>query len=130
MPFPAGIRPTPGEMKRIARALGYRCELCGDEWPANLLEIHCILGGRGLPTGRMDLVQRMLALCPRCHRDMHGHRCSLRDQMHLVSLRDPRLSREIRRILASPPRPYVAPGTFDPERFFLDPSPVPWGWVV
>ena len=130
MPLPAAIRPGPAEVKRIARAVANRCELCGDECPACLLEIHFITRGRAIPSRREDLHRCILALCSRCHRDVHRYRCTLRDQQFLVALRDPRVCREVRRILSSPPRQYSAPDSFDPGRFFLDPSPVPWGWVV
>jgi hypothetical protein len=130
MPVPAAIRPGATEERRIIRATGYRCELCGDEWPARHLDIHFIPRSRVAPPRREDLHRWILVLCPRCHRDLHRHRCTLRDQASLVSLRDIRVSREIHRLLSSPPPPYAAPDTFDRERFFLDPSPVSWGWVV
>jgi len=130
MPVPAAIRPGAMEERRIARAVGCRCELCGDALPAHHLEFHYIPRGRPAPPRREDLHRWILVLCPRCHRDLHRHRGTVRDQISLVSLRDPRISREIHRLLRSPPRSYEVPDTFDPEQFFLDPSPVPWGWVV
>ena len=130
VPVPASIRPGRFQVKRIARTVSNRCELCGDEWPAHLLEIHFIRSNRSVPPPRKNLHRWILVLCPRCHGDVHRQAGSFRDQMHLVSLRDPEVSREIRRILLFPSRSYEAPESFDPDRFFLDPSPVPWGWVV
>jgi hypothetical protein len=130
MPDPAAIRPRHSEVTRIARAASHRCEACGDKWPEHLLEIHFIPRSGPELLRREDLHREILVLCPRCHRDLHRSGATSRDQRLLVSLRDPRIAREIRRILTWPPRPYTAPDTFDPGRFFLDPSPVPWGWVV
>lgn len=130
MPLPAELRPGSEVARRIALAVAYRCELCGDEWPGHLPEIHFIPGAGAVPSRREDLHRWILVLCIRGHRDLHRHNCPVRDQVYLVSVRDLQIGREIHRILHSHSRPYSAPDTFDPERFFLDPSPVPWGWVV
>jgi hypothetical protein len=130
MPVPAILHPGAVKVKRIACAVGYRCEICQDECAVHLLEIHFIPGREPGPCRREDPHRWILVLCPRCHREVHNCPCTKEEQAYLVSLRDPGVAREIRRILRSRSRPYSAPDTFDPERFFSDPSPVPWGWVV
>lgn len=95
--------------RQVKHAVGLRCELCGDAFPADLLEIHLLpMDGRPVNPGP-DLQREILVLCSRCHRDVHEFGLPRADQKNLVRSRAAGVRREIRLILGYCPGPYIPP---------------------
>jgi hypothetical protein len=100
---------NPVKERRVKRAAGLRCELCGGTYPSDLLEIHLLPGnGRRVNPGP-DLQREILVLCHRCHREIHESRVSRADQKTLVRSRTAGVRKEIRAILGYHPKPYTPP---------------------
>ncbi|MDD1653130.1 MAG: HNH endonuclease [Methanomicrobiales archaeon] len=110
----------PVRIKRIILAAGCRCELCGKEVLADDMDVHTI-GAAGGKTGNAtaDLEREVLVLCPRCHRDVHEQGTGEEEQRALLAFRRSEVADEIRKILATKPKPYVPPEV-DLEGTFTD----------
>ena len=54
----------------LKRATGERCECCGGEVSASLIEVHCI-PGMDSEKGNRNPSQYILFLCPECHASLH-----------------------------------------------------------
>jgi hypothetical protein len=103
------LKVNPVKERRVKRSVGCRCELCGEEYPSDLLEIHLLPGdGRRVRPG-LDLQREILVLCRRCHREIHAFRLPRADQKTLVRSRPAGARREIRAILGYTPKPYTPP---------------------
>lgn len=103
------LKLNPVKERRVKRSVGCRCELCGEAFPADLLEIHLLPGdGRRVKPGP-DLQREILVLCPRCHREIHEFRVPRADQKTIVRSRPAGIRREIRAILGYNPKPYTPP---------------------
>jgi len=75
-----GVSGTPlssGYQKKILERDGYKCQICGEVFPADQLEVHHIKpqakGGRHYPAN-------LVTLCWRCHREetWFGHKHKMR----------------------------------------------------
>ena len=109
MGLPVSLKLNSVKERRVKRAAGCRCEVCGCVNPPDLLEIHLLpQDGRRERPGP-DLQREILVLCPPCHREIHEHRVLRADQKTLVRSRSGRVRREIRAILGYNPMPYVPP---------------------
>jgi hypothetical protein len=103
------LKPNPVKERRVKRSVGCRCELCGEAYASDLLEIHLLPGeGRRVRPGP-DLQREILVLCARCHREIHEFRIPRADQKTLVRSRPAGVRREIRAILGYNPKPYAPP---------------------
>ena len=109
MGLPVSLKLNSVKERRVKRAVGLRCELCGGAYPSDLLEIHLLPpDGRRARPGP-DLQREILVFCPSCHREIHEHRVPRADQKTLVRSRSGRVRREIRAILGYNPEPYTPP---------------------
>jgi hypothetical protein len=103
------LKLNPVKERRVKHSVGCRCELCGEEYPSAILEIHLLPGdGRRVRPGP-DLQREILVLCPCCHRDIHEVCPPRTDQKILVRSRPAGVRREIRAILGYTPKPYTPP---------------------
>ena len=107
MELPPGLNPV--MERRVKRATGLRCELCGGAYPADILEIHLIPQASGRSSPGPDLQREILVLCPRCHREVRTFRPTRADQKALVRCRQAAVRGEMRAILGYAPRPYTPP---------------------
>ena len=104
---------------RIKRAVGSRCELCGDEEAVDNLVVHTIIGKEGEKDQSPEVMEPfLLVLCFRCHDAIHAFDAPTGEQERLAKQRPEPVRKEIRRILTSVPRPYTAPDT-DMEEAYL-----------
>lgn len=111
MGLPRALKLSAVKERRVKRAVGLCCELCGGAYPTDLLEIHHLpQDGRRVRPGP-DLQREILVLCPRCHREIHESRVSRADQKILVRSRPAGVRKEIRTILGYHPKPYIPPET-------------------
>ena len=97
--------------KRIKMAVDFQCEICGQEQPIVLLEIHYIPGSSSMKRSVKvkDLQREILVLCPTCHHDIHAFSVTIADQKKLISYRSKLLKERIRLILKQPSKPYTPP---------------------
>jgi len=103
------LKLNPMKERRVKCSVGCRCELCGEAYPSDLLELHLLPGdGRQIKHGP-DLQREILVLCPRCHGDLHEFRLPRVDQKGLVRSRPAGVRKEIRAILGYNPKPYTPP---------------------
>jgi hypothetical protein len=103
------LKLNPVKERRVKHSVGCRCELCGEEYPSDLLEIHLLPqdGRRVRPAP--DLQREILVLCPRCHREIHDCGVPRADQKTLVRSRPAGVRKDIRAILGYNPKPYTPP---------------------
>jgi hypothetical protein len=103
------LKLNPVKERRVKHSVGCRCELCGEEYPSAILEIHLLPGdGKRVRPGP-DLQREILVLCPRCHWEVHDCEVPRADQKTLVRSRPARVRMEIRAILGYHPKPYNPP---------------------
>ncbi len=105
---------------RIKRAVGSRCEVCGCEEYLENLVVHTIIEEEeafGHPPDCMEPF--LLILCFQCHEAIHALDAPRHSQEALTMQRPEPLRREIRRILASVPRPYTPPDTDMEEAYIV-----------
>jgi len=103
------LKLNPMKERKVKRSVGCRCELCGEAYPSDVLEIHLLPGdGKRVKPGP-DLQREILVLCPGCHRGIHEFRVPRADQKTLVRSRPASVRKEIRTILGYNPRPYTPP---------------------
>ena len=104
---------------RIKRAVGLRCELCGDEEALDNLVVHAIIGEEREKDQSPEVMEPfLLVLCSRCHNAIHAFDAPPGEQEALARQRPETLRHEIRRILSYIPRPYTPPDT-DMEEAYL-----------
>ena len=104
---------------RIKRAVGSRCELCGDEEALDNLVVHVITGEEGGKDKSPEVMEPfLLVLCFRCHNAVHAFDAPPGEQEMLARQRPVPVREEICRILSYVPRPYTAPDT-DMEEAYL-----------
>ena len=104
---PARLNPV--KERRVKLSVGCICELCGEAFPPDLLEIHLLPGNGKHGEPGPDLQREILVLCPPCHREIHACAVTRADQKTLVRSRPPRVRRAIRAILGYHPKPYSPP---------------------
>jgi transcription elongation factor Elf1 len=82
MPLPSNLTLSFTTIKRIKMAVGCQCELCGQESPLILLEIHYIPGSSSMKKDVKvkELQRELLVLCPTCHHDIHSYPVTRADQ--------------------------------------------------
>ena len=95
--------------RRLKSSVGCCCELCGEAYPSDLLEIHLLPGARNQREPGPDLQREILVLCPRCHLQIHEFRLPRADQKILVRSRPAEVRKRIRAILGYHPKPYTPP---------------------
>jgi hypothetical protein len=117
VPLPCERIPSRIKLQRIKLVLGSRCELCGRENPADLLEVHAISGDRLRKRGMVNLEREILVLCGSCHRDVHEAGLTPAEQKEILRYRQRDARKKIRQILDYTPRPYVPPELNIPEIF-------------
>lgn len=99
----------PAKIRRIKRALQFRCEVCGCEETINSLEIHSILEETEDRYSPSNLERILLVLCPSCHEAIHTFSISNGEQVALVRMRPCLIQEEIQTILAYSSNPYIPP---------------------
>lgn len=110
---------NPVRGNRIKRAVGSRCELCGEEEALDNLVVHTITGEEEGGEQSPEVMEPfLLVLCFRCHNAIHAFHAPPGEQEGLASQRPEPLRHEIRRILSYVPRPYTPPDT-DMEEAYL-----------
>lgn len=101
---------NPVRAKRIRRAVGCRCELCGDEMPLDWLELHTFLDEECIPAHSPAMLEgSLLILCPECHRQLHLHALTVEEQISLVRERPESIRKELTALLSYSPKPYMPP---------------------
>jgi hypothetical protein len=103
------LKLNPAKERTVKHSVGCLCELCGEPYPSDLLEIHLLPHGRRGRPGP-DLQREILVLCPGCHREIHEVGLPRADQKDLVRSRSAGARRMIRAVLGYIPKPYTPPG--------------------
>jgi len=109
MELQGSLQLNPVKERRVKCSCGCRCELCGEAYPPDLLEIHLLPGSRSPVDPGPDLQREILVLCPHCHREVHEFRLPRVDQKILIRSRPAGVRREIPGILGYIPKPYTPP---------------------
>lgn len=127
-PVPLVLRP--GEVKEamIKRLLDFRCEICGEQLPKSLLEVHYIPGPRAFEGETRELQEgEILILCSGCHRDLHAFAIGEEEQARLLGFRSREIRQKISRILKKRLTQVQIPEQ-DLEGSVRDAFPPHWGW--
>jgi hypothetical protein len=103
------LKLNPAKERRLKHSIGCSCELCGELYPPDLLEIHLLPGVGKRIRPDPDLQREILLLCSRCHLEIHELGIPRADQKTLVRSRPAGVRREIRSILGYNPKQYIPP---------------------